>query len=494
MSTALHVATVSLAVAALLWACRFVHRRSPLAGLMFTTGILIRAIGAASFVTISYFGLPFMTQQQLGDGFWALAPDAEEYYRLSSLVAERWQDTITPGYVGPLALWMRAAGVNPASPLLFALLAHTLAVVTLVALLGQSRTRAAQQALLVCVAGLSFSPMLVFSGVFGLKDVFVATLIVILAVACLTLIGAAWTRTALRTNLLAAAGTVIIVWLIASIRAYLAIILWAALALTYAGCLIAGFTSRRRAVVQAAVALPALAMVIGLADQGGYPRWVRNLMASLPEAVVEHRAPETNGALGELDRRREAIDSYGGNSVLRRRSRATGSARSGTKTAETAEPGEKPQGTETAETAMAVDTTVSGRLEGLAIGIGAVFVPISILEWLADVDVNIGLSARLIADADTVALDLMTAAILWLVIVNRRQIAPAPLLFGLVLALLVALPLGYVMTNYGTLIRLRLMVAAPIWLLTLALAPRFAGPGSASPADPADSSIVPAPT
>jgi hypothetical protein len=36
------------------------------------------------------------------------------------------------------------------------------------------------------------------------------------------------------------------------------------------------------------------------------------------------------------------------------------------------------------------------------------------------------------------------------------------------------------MTNFGTLIRLRLLVAAPLWLLTLALAPGFAARRSPS--------------
>ena len=107
-------------------------------------------------------------------------------------------------------------------------------------------------------------------------------------------------------------------------------------------------------------------------------------------------------------------------------------------------------------------------------------------SWgLAGIDLQIGASARLIADADTLAFDLIAALILWVLIVNRREISPTPLLFGLALAVLLALPLAYVMTNYGTLIRLRLLVAAPIWLLTLALAPGFAA--RLSPSAPAPS-------
>jgi hypothetical protein len=205
--------------------------------------------------------------------------------------------------------------------------------------------------------------------------------------------------------------------------------------------------------VQAAVVLPVVALVIAFGPDPNYPRFARRIVASIPGAVLERRAPMAHGGLDELDRRREAIDDYGGNSMLSRR-------------------------TET-------ETAGSSRLEGLAVGLGAVFVPSSLLGRLAGVDLHIGGSARLIADADTLVFDVMAALILWMVIVNRRQVSPPPLLFGLALAVLVALPLAYVMTNYGTLIRLRLLVAAPIWLLTLALAPGFAARRSSGEAFPA---------
>jgi hypothetical protein len=441
---AVHLAAIVLIISGLVWACRFVYRRSRFAGLMFTAGVLIRASGAAFFLVVSYFRLPLMTGLQMGNGFWTLASDAQEYYRLGSLMAEGWRETITHGYVGPLALWMRVVGVNPASPTLFSLVLYAGAVVIFVAAFGRVRTRAAQQALHLGVAALSFSPMFVYAGVFGLKDVFFTTLVVALAVAYLTLVGAAWTRETLGTNLLVAAGAVLAVSLIAGTRAYFAILLWAAIALTSAGCALAGIPSRRRAVVQAAIALPVFALAVGLGAEGNYPRYVRSLITSGPSAVIEQR-----GGLDELDRRREAIDDYGGNSMLRRRAGA------------------------------------AGRLEGLAVGLGAMVVPYSIFGPLAGVDLRIGRTARLIADADTVVFDVTAALILWIVIRNRRLINPPPLLLGLALAVLVALPLAYVMTNYGTLIRLRLLVAAPIWLLTLALAPGFAA--RLSPSVPAPS-------
>ena len=45
-------------------------------------------------------------------------------------------------------------------------------------------------------------------------------------------------------------------------------------------------------------------------------------------------------------------------------------------------------------------------------------------------------------------------------------------LFGLTLSLVTALLVGYVVTNLGTLWRLRSLIAVPLWILVIALAPR----------------------
>jgi hypothetical protein len=482
----LHVASVCLTVLGLLWACRFVYRRSRLAGLMFTAGVLIRAFGGAFFVAVSYFGLPYMTRLQLGDGFWALAPDAQEYYRLASRWNGNWWATLTPGYVVPLALWMRALGVNPVSPVLFSLAGHAVAVVTLVAAFGRTQTRGAQQALHLLVAAFSFSPMLVFGAVFGLKDVFVAMLIVMVASAWGTLAGAAWRRATLRTDLLAVAAAAVAIWFLAAIRAYFAILLLAAMAVAYAGCVIGRRPSRLRATVQGAIVLPLFALVIAGADYG-YPVFVAKVVTSVPEAVIERRAPMAQGGLEELDRRREAIDRSGGDSLITRPAdTGAGNRVEGTGTAAGNRP--KATGTSAAGRLERDDPSAGDRVKRFAIGLVTVFVPITVLQKLSIIDIHIRASARLVADADTLVLDVTAVMVLWLLIVNRSRINPDALTFAAALVVLVALPLGYVMTNYGTLIRLRLMVAAPIWLLTLALAPGLAArraPSQAPRPDPA---------
>jgi hypothetical protein len=57
-------------------------------------------------------------------------------------------------------------------------------------------------------------------------------------------------------------------------------------------------------------------------------------------------------------------------------------------------------------------------------------------------------------------------------------------LFVLILATTTAMLLGYVVTNYGTLWRLRAMVAVPLWVLVVALSPRAGmhpGPSAVDP-------------
>jgi hypothetical protein len=45
-------------------------------------------------------------------------------------------------------------------------------------------------------------------------------------------------------------------------------------------------------------------------------------------------------------------------------------------------------------------------------------------------------------------------------------------MFGLTLAAICAVLLGYVVTNFGTLWRLRPLVAVPVWILVVALSPK----------------------
>ena len=86
---------------------------------------------------------------------------------------------------------------------------------------------------------------------------------------------------------------------------------------------------------------------------------------------------------------------------------------------------------------------------------------------------------RALGDIDTVCFDIMmvaTAVMTWRLRREVRGNAPY-LIFSISLALMLTLLMAYIVTNVGTLVRLRLMLAVPFWTLTFAFArlPRLVG-------------------
>jgi hypothetical protein len=110
-------------------------------------------------------------------------------------------------------------------------------------------------------------------------------------------------------------------------------------------------------------------------------------------------------------------------------------------------------------------------------GLAAMFVPMSILEAASFVDIGGSRGMLLVADIDTLFLDASLVGLGWL-LWRRRGYASAEvagLISAMALAGVCAVLLAYVVTNFGTLLRLRLLVAAPIWLAPLALRPVLTG-------------------
>lgn len=133
-----------------------------------------------------------------------------------------------------------------------------------------------------------------------------------------------------------------------------------------------------------------------------------------------------------------------------------------------------------------VPITVRDQLTTAATGIGIVFVPISLLREVVGIEMSGGGGLLAIADLDTLFLDATTCLVLALLWKRRRAIGDRLpfVLFVLILATTTAMLLGYVVTNYGTLLRLRTMVAVPLWVLVVALSPRagmHAGPSAIDP-------------
>jgi hypothetical protein len=122
----------------------------------------------------------------------------------------------------------------------------------------------------------------------------------------------------------------------------------------------------------------------------------------------------------------------------------------------------------------AIPITVRDHLKTLGTGLAAVFVPISILRAVSGIEMPGNWKTWIAADLDTVFLDVTGILVLALLWTRRRSVGDRlpVVVFALVLSATSAMLLGYVVTNYGTLWRLRAMVAVPLWVLVVALPPR----------------------
>lgn len=133
-----------------------------------------------------------------------------------------------------------------------------------------------------------------------------------------------------------------------------------------------------------------------------------------------------------------------------------------------------------AEAVRAVPRTLAEHVKAVVVGLGILFVPLTLLEAVSGIRVAGGQGLLLVADFDTLFLDATVLAVLVL-LWKRRQTLGENLpfvVYGLILSTVTACLLGYVVTNFGTLWRMRPLVAVPLWLIVIALSPKQA----ASPA------------
>jgi hypothetical protein len=109
-----------------------------------------------------------------------------------------------------------------------------------------------------------------------------------------------------------------------------------------------------------------------------------------------------------------------------------------------------------------------------ATGIAIIFVPVSLVQALTDVEIAGGRGLLWIVDIDTVVLDAVSLLVLGLLWKRRDAVRDRLpfVVFSLILAGTSAVLLGYVVTNFGSLWRLRSLIAIPLWILAVALAPR----------------------
>jgi hypothetical protein len=130
----------------------------------------------------------------------------------------------------------------------------------------------------------------------------------------------------------------------------------------------------------------------------------------------------------------------------------------------------------------AVPTNLKEHLVTAATGVAIVFVPLSIIRAVADVPFAGGRGLLALIDLDTVYMDIATVLVLVLLWKRRKSIGNRLpfVVFGLVLSATTALLLGYVVTNFGTLWRMRPLIEVPLWVLVVALSARADEPRPAA--------------
>jgi len=113
----------------------------------------------------------------------------------------------------------------------------------------------------------------------------------------------------------------------------------------------------------------------------------------------------------------------------------------------------------------------AGIATDIGVGLGAMFVPISVLRALSLVSFSGGRGFLTVADIDTLFIDvslLVVCALLWRARpLTRKDVVS--LSFLVALTVLTAVLIAYTVTNFGTLFRLRMMVVVPAWMVPLAV-------------------------
>lgn len=467
MRFAANLSVCVLAALLIVWLCRWIRRRDTLIGTIVQIGLALRLWSGLLLFGISYLKLPILQGLYIGDGFWDLAPDARGYYWAARIAAEDGLRTVrdsspSPVFVKALGLWMHAVGISPASAVLLNAVGYLGIAGILVAALGRDRSRSARWAVALSLFAFTFSPAFLLFGTQALKDQFLSLL---LAGTC----GAVWVgftallastgRRGLCAGALGAIAAALLTYLVAGIRPYVAFLF----VLTVTGVL-AAFTLRR-SLRQVPAYLLACALVVALlwvsfrAGAGPYYGYYETSLL----AVAGLSTGQADPPAGEILAAREGFVNAGGatNVVPRvRRYEGAGLLRRAWE-----------------------------RIEQLVLGTLVLLVPISLLRWLSIVQFEGGRGLLLVTDIDTLFIDVTLIAVVLLL--KRAWKPPRPNLeyavFTVILCVVLAALMGFVVTNFGSLFRLRLMVAALIWLLPLAIVrsgiadPQPSEPGAGAP-------------
>lgn len=434
----------------LLVATQRLSYRSLLVGRLVAIGLTLRlALGFVLF-WISWLQLPVLRALQAAPGFWTLAPDAPGYHATAMLGAEQGLSAIPDGsasvaFSRTLALWMAACGTSPFSAVLFNAACYVVACALVAWTLDVRRNPHLERAAATVVGAFTFSPMLLFVSTQALKDTFFVLAATLVASAAWTMSAALMAPGAQRRRLwLTGAAIVLGVWITAGIRSYYAILLCLCLGVLFAAVWLFGRRVRVGRLLATALLTITMSLLMFIAGSQGF--WMRYL-----PVLIGHGDAQRPTAL--LQQMRSGFVRAGGTTNI--------AAVDG-----------QPVPAEPARSAAGPSTVQ--RLTGLArvvgTGLATLFIPIAVLRALSIVEIPHSILMTF-ADVDTLFLDLTLLLVGGMVARGWRDSRNgwAYLLFSAALGLSLAGLMAYIVTNVGTLVRLRLMLAVPLWTLPFAL-------------------------
>ena len=442
---------------------RQIRSLSSVAGTMLAAGILVRVLIGLGLFWTSYLDVQQFDSLHSGDGFWVLMVDARGYYNSAATAVERGFDTISPGsaspfYVKTLAVWMHIVGISPAVGLYLNLCLYVGLVTVLIRAYKPVNEWRRDLPLLVGIGAFSFSPIMLINGTQALKDDLFATLVTMVCIGVLLVLRSLASRDflAARSSHLGVGSAVLILaaYGISGIRDYFVVIVWAVLAVVMA--MFATRQPRQRLLgyaVGAATVLGALwtAYALGAGPYYRGPTMGRIVRVasgqSAPAPMLGTEMSSPSDVVKVIEHARTGFELTGG----------------ATNVAGAASPAE--------EACSSCRPGVSERAAALGVGLATIFVPISLLKALQIVQFSGGRALLPIADVDTVFLDASLLLILGLLYSRRRVIGGRLpfVVFAVGVSVATAMLLGYVVTNFGTLFRIRLIVAVPIWTAVIAL-------------------------
>jgi hypothetical protein len=439
-------------------------------------GLALRALAGAALFFVSYFNLPIASSLQLGEGFWFFAPDARGYYDYAVQAVAQGPGGIATAnpslpsvfYIQALATTMMFVGAVPPAGLLLNVLVYLATTALLVswgARLGMDRA-----ALRIAVAVVAFFPSWILWAAQPLKDPLFLGLMVAFTVTAARWIdtppsGRLWRATAVAAMALGA-----LLFAIAGIRWYVALLLAVATSLAW---LVGMVRTRGRVAARSAALMAFLAVVVIVVPIGAGPYLPEfGQVLFRPRSATELVSVPLRAAEYVEDKRLDSVATTAG-TMIEAPGRAVG--------ANAAELAAGATPDDFREEARAL--SLFDRLFPRAV---AMFLPRFVGTNMGWVEIGGGRGLWVVAELDTLFFDASLIAVGWILWRYRRQgFVAHPILAHVVVTTVVLTGMiCYQTANFGTQFRLRSMVAIGVVLLIFAFAPRSAGAAARPAARP----------